>query len=300
MWSPSSLLWFQQTHTTIYMIFLFVIQSTNVLTFQQQQHSIIGLTNRIYQSSNSSRHSCRSSTVSTTDNKFVYNPTSAIDACAFVPPLPNSQTPIPSYSPSCFSSIICSTYIPSTEQQPYKQQPYKQQPYKQQPYKQQPYKQQTPKLLYAVPPTTPTTDHQQHTYTDEQHKLTNSSTVSAPSDLLAQTKTPKTLPKPLYNSIKQLISTHDIVLFMKGTPASPMCGFSATACNILRSLKVSFVGVDVLAQQELREGIKQYSDWPTIPQLYIQGEFYGGGDIALDGYNSGDLKEYLVGRGLIK
>jgi|TARA_X000000950_G_scaffold21304_1_gene22923 monothiol glutaredoxin len=93
--------------------------------------------------------------------------------------------------------------------------------------------------------------------------------------------------------IKNTIDNNDIVLFMKGTPDAPQCGFSMAVSNILRVSKVDFVGVNVLADQSLREGIKVFSDWPTIPQLYVKGEFIGGCDIVKEMYESGELKEVL-------
>jgi monothiol glutaredoxin len=80
---------------------------------------------------------------------------------------------------------------------------------------------------------------------------------------------------------------------MKGTPDAPQCGFSMAVSNILKVSKVDFTGVDVLADQNLREGIKVFSDWPTIPQLYVKGEFIGGCDIVKEMYESGELKELL-------
>ena len=94
-------------------------------------------------------------------------------------------------------------------------------------------------------------------------------------------------------AIKNTIDNNDIVLFMKGTPDAPQCGFSMAVSNILRVSKVDFVGVNVLADQSLREEIKIFSDWPTIPQLYVKGEFIGGCDIVKEMYESGELKEVL-------
>ena len=89
--------------------------------------------------------------------------------------------------------------------------------------------------------------------------------------------------------IKQLIDTNDVCLFMKGVPDAPQCGFSMTVSNILKHLNVNFKGVNVLDDQNLRQGIKEYSDWPTIPQLYIKGEFIGGCDIVKELFENGDL-----------
>jgi len=93
--------------------------------------------------------------------------------------------------------------------------------------------------------------------------------------------------------IKDIISKNDVVLFMKGTPEMPQCGFSMTVCNILKELKVKFSGVNVLADPEIRQGIKDFSNWPTVPQLYIKGEFIGGCDIAKEMHENGELKKKL-------
>ena len=89
------------------------------------------------------------------------------------------------------------------------------------------------------------------------------------------------------------IDNNNIVLFMKGTPDAPQCGFSMAVSNILKVSKVDFIGVNVLADENLRQGIKDFSDWPTIPQLYVKGEFIGGCDIVKEMYESGELKEVL-------
>jgi monothiol glutaredoxin len=91
--------------------------------------------------------------------------------------------------------------------------------------------------------------------------------------------------------IKDIINKNDVVLFMKGTPEMPQCGFSMTVCNILKELKVKFSGVNVLADPEIRQGIKDFSNWPTVPQLYIKGEFIGGCDIAKEMYEKGELQK---------
>ena len=93
--------------------------------------------------------------------------------------------------------------------------------------------------------------------------------------------------------IKDIISKNDVVLFMKGTPEMPQCGFSMTVSNILKELKVKFIGVDVLADPEIRQGIKDFSNWPTVPQLYVKGEFIGGCDIAKEMYEKGELQKIL-------
>ena len=93
--------------------------------------------------------------------------------------------------------------------------------------------------------------------------------------------------------IKTIIDSNNIVLFMKGTPDSPQCGFSMAVSNILKHLKVNFEGVNVLESNEMRQGIKNYTDWPTIPQLYIKKEFVGGCDIVKEMYEKGELKELI-------
>ena len=94
--------------------------------------------------------------------------------------------------------------------------------------------------------------------------------------------------------IDQIVQSNDVVLFMKGTPLFPQCGFSSRAIAILDHLGVPFETVDVLADQDIRTGIKDYSEWPTIPQLYVKGEFVGGSDIMMEMFESGELKT-LVG-----
>jgi len=98
-------------------------------------------------------------------------------------------------------------------------------------------------------------------------------------------------------NIKKIIQDHidnnDVCLFMKGTPDAPQCGFSMAVSNMLKMLEVNFKGVNVLESQNMREGIKIYSDWPTIPQLYIKKEFVGGCDIVKEMYENGELKKVL-------
>ena len=91
--------------------------------------------------------------------------------------------------------------------------------------------------------------------------------------------------------IKNEIENNEVCLFMKGTPDAPQCGFSMATSNILKILEVNFKGINVLENQNLREGIKVYSDWPTIPQLYVKKEFVGGCDIVKEMYESGELKK---------
>ena len=94
--------------------------------------------------------------------------------------------------------------------------------------------------------------------------------------------------------IDEIVRKNDVVLFMKGTALFPQCGFSGRAIAILDHLGVAFETVDVLQDQEIRQGIKEYSDWPTIPQLYVKGEFVGGSDIMMEMFESGELQQ-LVG-----
>ena len=98
--------------------------------------------------------------------------------------------------------------------------------------------------------------------------------------------------------IKQDIADNPVVLFMKGTPVFPQCGFSARVVQILTQLGVKFKGIDVLADPEIRQGIKEFSNWPTIPQLYVKGEFVGGCDIVSEMYDNGELKQVFTGKGV--
>ena len=99
--------------------------------------------------------------------------------------------------------------------------------------------------------------------------------------------------------IKNLISANDVCLFMKGVPDAPQCGFSMTVSNILKHLNVNFKGINVLENEEIRNGTKVYREWPTIPQLYIKGEFVGGCDIIKEMFEKGELKELLKTKNLI-
>ena len=102
--------------------------------------------------------------------------------------------------------------------------------------------------------------------------------------------------------VKSLIQNHidnnEVCLFMKGTPDAPQCGFSMAVANILKILEVNYKGINVLEDQKLREGIKVFSDWPTIPQLYIKKEFIGGCDIVKEMFENGELKNYLESKGI--
>jgi monothiol glutaredoxin len=98
---------------------------------------------------------------------------------------------------------------------------------------------------------------------------------------------------PVFARIKQEVEETPVVLFMKGTPMFPQCGFSAAVVQALTNLGVKFKGIDVLTDPSLREGIKQYANWPTIPQLYVKGEFVGGCDIVREMYENGELQHHL-------
>ena len=100
------------------------------------------------------------------------------------------------------------------------------------------------------------------------------------------------------NLIQNHIETNEVCLFMKGTPDAPQCGFSMAVSNMLKILEVNFKGINVLEDQNLREGIKTFSDWPTIPQLYIKKEFIGGCDIVKEMYENGELKKVLEDKGI--
>ena len=98
--------------------------------------------------------------------------------------------------------------------------------------------------------------------------------------------------------IQNHIDTNSVCLFMKGTPDAPQCGFSMAISNMLNILEVNYKGINVLESQSLREGIKKFSDWPTIPQVYIKGEFVGGCDIVKEMYDNGELKKILEDKGI--
>ena len=98
--------------------------------------------------------------------------------------------------------------------------------------------------------------------------------------------------------IQNHIENNDVCLFMKGTPDAPQCGFSMAVSNILKILEVNYKGINVLEDQSIREGIKVFSDWPTIPQLYVKKEFVGGCDIVKEMYENGELKKILLDKGI--
>jgi monothiol glutaredoxin len=100
--------------------------------------------------------------------------------------------------------------------------------------------------------------------------------------------------------IDELVKGNNVVLFMKGSPLFPQCGFSSKAIAILDHLNVEYASVDVLQDLEIRQGIKEYSDWPTIPQLYVKGEFLGGSDIMMEMYEAGELQDLVTQHGLAK
>lgn len=103
---------------------------------------------------------------------------------------------------------------------------------------------------------------------------------------------------PVHTRIGALLNEHDVVLFMKGTPLFPQCGFSSKAIAILEHLDVEFHAVDVLQDQDVRQGIKAYSDWPTVPQLYVKGEFVGGSDIMMEMFEAGELQALMADAGV--
>ena len=113
-------------------------------------------------------------------------------------------------------------------------------------------------------------------------------------------ETPTTETDAIHAFIAKAIEDHPVVLFMKGVPDQPQCGFSAICVQILDHLGVDFVGVNVLQSDDLRQGVKSFSDWPTIPQLYVKGEFVGGADIVREMFQSGELKTMLDEQGLLE
>ncbi|CCG40843.1 Grx4 family monothiol glutaredoxin [Magnetospirillum molischianum] len=103
---------------------------------------------------------------------------------------------------------------------------------------------------------------------------------------------------PVFDRIRQDITENDVVLYMKGTPMFPQCGFSAAVVQVLSGLGVTFKGIDVLVDPSLREAIKQFTNWPTIPQLYVKGEFVGGCDIIREMAANGELVQHLTAHGI--
>ena len=103
---------------------------------------------------------------------------------------------------------------------------------------------------------------------------------------------------PVFESIRQDLSDNPVVLYMKGTPAFPQCGFSAAVVQALNNLGVEYKGIDVLVDPSLRQGIKEFADWPTIPQLYVKGEFVGGCDIIREMYEAGELQQLIQSKGI--
>ena len=110
--------------------------------------------------------------------------------------------------------------------------------------------------------------------------------------------TPSHTPDPVAARIAGIVQGHDVVLFMKGTPLFPQCGFSSKAVAILEHVGVDFHSVDVLQDPEIRGGIKAFSDWPTIPQLYVKGEFLGGSDIMMEMFEAGELHDLVAKAGI--
>ena len=104
---------------------------------------------------------------------------------------------------------------------------------------------------------------------------------------------------PVFDRIQNDINSNDVVLYMKGTPVFPQCGFSAAVVQILSNLGVKFKAIDVLKDPEIRQGIKEFSNWPTIPQLYVKGEFVGGADIVREMYEADELSGYFAERGIV-
>ena len=104
--------------------------------------------------------------------------------------------------------------------------------------------------------------------------------------------------QPTKDLINNEITNNEVCLFMKGTPDAPQCGFSMAVSNMLKILEVNYKGINVLESESLRDGIKEFSDWPTIPQVYIKGEFIGGCDIVKEMYENGELKKILENKGI--
>lgn len=105
---------------------------------------------------------------------------------------------------------------------------------------------------------------------------------------------------PVFDTIRKDIADNDIVLYMKGNAAMPQCGFSFQVVQVLNQLGVAFKDINILEDAELRQGIKDFTNWPTIPQLYVKGEFIGGCDIVREMYESGELQDFLTEKGVLK
>ena len=103
---------------------------------------------------------------------------------------------------------------------------------------------------------------------------------------------------PIFEQIQKELNENDVVLFMKGTPVFPQCGFSAAVANVLGTMGVDYKGINVLEDDGIRQGIKDFANWPTIPQLYVKGEFVGGCDIVREMFASGELKDLLTEKGV--
>lgn len=103
---------------------------------------------------------------------------------------------------------------------------------------------------------------------------------------------------PVFDRIRDDIGSNDVVLYMKGTPVFPQCGFSAAVVQVLSHLGVKFKGIDILQDPSLRQGVKEFTNWPTIPQLYVKGEFVGGCDIIREMYESGELQQLMKDKGV--
>ena len=103
---------------------------------------------------------------------------------------------------------------------------------------------------------------------------------------------------PVFERIRTDIASNDVVVYMKGTPVFPQCGFSAAVVQVLTHLGVPFKGIDILVDPGLRQGVKEFSNWPTIPQVYVKGEFIGGCDIIREMFQNGELQELLEGKGI--
>jgi len=103
---------------------------------------------------------------------------------------------------------------------------------------------------------------------------------------------------PVFERIRNEVASENVVLFMKGTPMFPQCGFSNQVVMLLNHLGVPFKGINVLEDDDIRQGIKAFSDWPTIPQLYVKGEFVGGCDIVREMFEEGELRDYLASKGI--